>query len=259
MKKTYFSNAAKMLAVMSAFLLIANFLILLGDFGVKSVQDFGNSLSNFLVYIVLFFAYVAFNGEGLGYKRERNRKAKSVTGKFKLILVLTFIYNFVKPVLQKQLLKTSAGTVAGDISRIVLSLLGTALSYGFVFFAVGIRYFIRDKKTYTLLPFTVSAVVFGGIYNIFKFFNYLMGKYAVGGVNALTVFFSDSKVLHILSVLSFLSVFVMLVAVSIYYSKKSDEEYESTKSETNRLVSARSVYNEQGYGTDTFQDDYLTT
>ncbi|MBS7360532.1 MAG: hypothetical protein KIG53_07995, partial [Oscillospiraceae bacterium] len=251
MKKIYFSNAAKMLAVMSAFLLIANFLILLGDFGVKSVQAFGSSLSNFLVYIVLFFAYVAFNGEGLGYKRERNRKAKSVTGKFKLILVLTFIYNFVKPVLQKQLSETSAGSVTGVISRIVLSLLGTALSYGFVFFAVGVWYFIRDKKTYILLPFTVSAVVFGGIYNTYKFFNYLMGKYAVGGVNALTLFFSDSKVLHILSVVSFFSIFVMLIAVSIYYNKKSSEEYESTKNVTNRLESARSVYNEQGYGIDT--------
>ncbi|MGN0527395.1 MAG: hypothetical protein ACI4IF_08155 [Acutalibacteraceae bacterium] len=258
MKKTYFSNSAKILAVMSVLLLISNFLILLGDFGIKSVESFGNSLSNFLLYIVLFFAYVAFNGEGLGYKRERNRKAKSVTGKFKLLLVLTFIYNFLKPVLQNQMLKVPAGTFSGSVNRIILSLLGTVLSYGFVFFTVSVWYIIRDKKTYSLLPFTLSAVATGAIYNIFKFFNYFLCKYSGGGTSAITEFFSDGQILHALSVLSYLFLFIMFVSVSVYYNKKSSEEYEKTRIIANQLENARSVYNEKGYGIDTFQDDYLT-
>ena len=74
-KSSYLSNSAKLLIAVSALLFIANTLLTLGSFaGIQNFTDLGSSLSNTALYIVLIIGFIAFNGEGVGHKRYKDRK-----------------------------------------------------------------------------------------------------------------------------------------------------------------------------------------
>jgi hypothetical protein len=50
----------------------------------------------------------------------------------------------------------------------------------------------------------------------------------------------------------------MLVLVSVYYSKKGEGEQKILDENTKELKKARNVLKEEGFGIDTFEDDFLT-
>lgn len=256
-KSTYFSNSAKLLTFAAALLFLTNAFSTMGSFlKNESLADWGSRLSSLALYVVLALGYVAFNGEGVGHKRYRDRKSKKITGYLKLNLVFCFALNFMKNGLNAAVLTTTGA--AGIVARVVMSIVSVVGSYGFLLCVVSLWYVIRDRAHKCLLPLELIAFAFGVMYNLYKCFNYLVVKYNVGIIgNTVTELFSNSNVLKILCLLQLGFDVLMLVQVCIYYAKKGEGEQAILDKNEKQLQKACNVYKEEGFGIDTLEDDFL--
>ncbi len=258
-KSTYLSNSAKILAVLSGMLLFANLLVAVGSIGgIAAVSKFATSFSNLCLYVVLIFGYIAFNGEAVCHKRKGDRKKKKILGFFKLLLFFCFVLRYIKSACESAALSYAPESAMGIVARLGVSLMSTAGSFGFLFGAVSLWYLIRDKKeTKLFLPELVSVII-SGLYNVFKLFNYAVGKYNVTAFGeAFSALFSQNDVLQILCVFQFFFNLIMLIVVLIYYEKKGNQEQEVLDNNTRELQKAKNIYKEEGYGIDTLEDDFL--
>lgn len=259
-KSTYLSNSAKILAVLSGMLLLANVLIAVGSIGgIASVSKLATSYSDLCRYVVLIFGYVAFNGEAVCHKRNRDRKKKRLLGAFKILLLLCFLSKYIKVVPENLAMTIPAQSLGGILARLGVSTLSTVGSFGFLFGAASIWYLIRDKEdTKLLLPELVSAMI-SIVYNVFKFFNYAVGKYNITAFGeGFTSIFSQNEISQILCIFNFLANLIMLIMVMRYYSQKGESEQSVLDKNTKELKKARNVLKEEGFGIDTFEDDFLT-
>ena len=256
-KSTYLSNSARLLTFAAALLFITNAFSTMGALlRNEPLAEWGLRLSSLSLYVVLALGYVAFNGEGVAHKRFRDRKSKKVTGLLKLNLAFCFILNFIKNGLNVAVLSTSG--VGGIVARVLMSLVSVVGSYGFLLFAVSLWYVIRDREIKCLLPLELAALVSGALYNLYKFFNYLVVKYNVGVLgNGFWDAFSNDNALRILCLLQLAFDVFMLVHVCIYFAKKGEGEQSILDKNEKQLQKACSVYKEEGYGIDTLEDDFL--
>lgn len=260
-KSSYLSNSAKILAALSGMLLLANVLVAIGSIGgVASVSKMATSFSNLCLYVVLVMGYVAFNGEAVCHKRYRNRKRKKLLGFFKLLLLLCFLSRYIKVIPENFVMTLSAETLGGIVARLLMSLLSTVTSFGFLFGAISLWYFIRDKEhTRLLLPQLLSLMI-SIIYNAFKFMNYAVGKYNVTAFGeSLSEIFAQDEIAQLLCIFQFLINLIMLICVAVFYRKKGEGEQEILDKNTKELKKARVVYSDEGFGFDTLEDDFLTT
>lgn len=256
-KSNYFSNSAKLLIAVSAILLATNTLLTLGSFTNNlKLTELGSSLSNTALYVVLVIGFIAFNGEGVCYKRYRIRKRKKLTDYFKWHIAICFFMNFIKGGfdMAAMSLEGSERTVA----CLVMSLVSTVITYGFLLCEISLWYIIRDKAYKKLVLFEVAAFVSGLIYNIYKFFNYAVVKYRIASFGVgFTEAFSNDKVLKILCLVQLVFDIIMLVMVVAHYDSLAIEEQEESKKNSKALVEARNIYKEEGFGIDTIDDDFL--
>ena len=256
-KSSYFGNSAKLLSIVSALLFAANGLSALGGLiGVTSLQNMGTSLSSLVLYVGLVICFIAFNGEGVGHKRYRDRKSKRITGALKLNLLFCFVMNFVKGGLEFAVM-TIPGA-GGIISRFIMSLISTVSSYGFLLFAVSFWYVFRDGDHKKLLPLEVLAVVFGLLYNGYKFLNYGVIKYNISIFGDLfTELFSNNSLMKILCLLQFGFDIIMFAQVSVYYGKLGDSEQVEIDDNIKELPTAQNIFKDEGFGIDTLEDDFM--
>lgn len=258
-KSSYLSNAAKILAVLSAMLLLANVLVAVGSIGgISRVSEIATSFSNLCLYVVFVMGYVAFNGEAVCHKRNRERKKKKVLGFLKLLLLLCFVLRYIKTVPENLAMSLPQESFLGVSARFGMSLLSTAGSYGFLFGAISVWYFVRDKgNTKLLLPELVSLMI-SALYNVFKFFNYAVGKYGITVFGeSFSAIFSQSEISQILCIFQFFFNLIMLISVAVFYGKKGSEEQKILDENTRELQRARNIYKDVGFGIDTFEDDFL--
>lgn len=256
-KSNYFSNSAKLMIAVSAILLATNTLQTLGSFtGNLKLTELGSSLSGTALYVVLIIGFIAFNGEGVCYKRYRIRKRKKLTDYFKWHIVICFLMNYIKGGFD--MVAMSLEGAERTAACMVMSLVSTVITYGFLLCVVSLWYIIRDKAHKKLLAFEAAAFVFGLVYNIYKLFNYAVVKYGITsfGIGFSDVFSSD-KALRILCILQLISDIAMFVAVVVHYDALAIEEQEKAKKNTKAFVEARNVYKEEGFGIDTIDDDFL--
>lgn len=256
-KNSYLSNSAKLLSIVSAFLFAANALITIGSFsGSESLSEWGTSLSSLALYVVLVLGYVAFNGEGVGHKRYRDRKSKKVTGFLKLNLFFCFILNFAKGGLE--LLALSFGGAGRTIALLLMSIISTAGSYGFLLCVVSLWYILRDGEHKVLIPLEAIAFFFGLLYNVYKIFNYAVAKYHIRAFGEMFAeLFSHNDVLKILCLLQFFFNILMFLQVAVYYGKLGEKEQAVLDKNVKALPRARNVYKDEGFGIDTLEDDFL--
>lgn len=259
-KSTYLSNSAKILAALSGMLLFANILVAVGSMGdLPSVSKFATSYSNLCLYVVLGMGYVAFNGEAVCHKRNRDRKRKRLLGAFKWLLLLCFLLRYVKVVPENLAMTLPASSLGGIIARLGVSLLSTVGSFGFLFGAISLWYLIRDRENQSLLLPELVSVMISVVYNVFKLFNYAVGKYGIIAFGeTFASIFSQNEISQILCIFQFLANLIMLILVARYYSKKGEGEQEILDKNTKELKKARNVLKEEGFGIDTFEDDFLT-
>ncbi len=256
-KSSYLGNSAKLLSIVSLLLFLANGLSAVGSFyGNSNFKTLGSSLSSLVLYVGLVLCYVAFNGEGVGHKRYRDRKKKKITDALKFNLFFCFILNFVKGGLEFSVLRI--GGAGGIIARLVMSFVSTAGSYGFLLWAVSFWYICRDSNKKRLLPLEFAAFLFGLLYNFYKMFNFAVVKYDVTVFGELfSDVFSSNDILKVLCLLQFFFDIIMFLQVFLYYKKLGDKEQEVLDSNVKELQRARNVYKDEGYGIDTLEDDFL--
>lgn len=256
-KSSYFSNSAKLLSIVSALLFAANAMVAVGSFLVnESLSGLGSSLSNLDVYLVLVLGYIAFNGEGLGHKRYGDRKRKKATAFLKLHLVFCFVMNFLKSGIEMTVLSVEGA--GGVVARLVMSVISTAGSYGFLLCAVSLWYILRDSQEKKLVTIEIIAFVFGILYNGYKTFNYAVGKYGITAFGSMfTDIFSNDSAMKILCLLQFAFNIIMFALVANYYGKKGEKEQEALDEKAKDLPKAKNVYKDEGFGIDTLEDDFL--
>lgn len=260
-KSSYLSNAAKILAVLSGMLLLANVLVAVGSIGcIPRVSEIATSFSNLCLYVVLVMGYVAFNGESVCHKRNRERKKKKILGFFKLLLFFCFVLRYIKGVPENWAMSLPQESFMGLSARLGMSLLSTVGSYGFLFGAVSLWYFLRDRENIKLLLPELVSLMISFLYNAFKFFNYAVGKYEISVFGeSFSSIFSQSEISQILCIFQFLFNLIMLISVAVFYGKKGSVEQEILDNNTRELQRARNVYKEIGYGIDTLEDDFLSS
>ena len=256
-KSSYLSSSAKLFSIVASLLFAANTLIAIGSFsGSETLAQWGTSLSSLALYVVLVLGYIALNGEGVGHKRYRDRKSKKITGFFKFNLFFCFVLNFIKGGLT-----ATAYTFSGTgrvLAFVILSLISTIGSYGFVLCGVSFWYILRDKEFKKLLPVEIIAFAFGVVYNLFKLGNYAFIKYRIPiPPNNFTYIFSDDDISKILCLLQFGFDIIMFAVVCISYGKMGEKEQSVLDNNVRELPRARDVYKEEGFGIDTLDDDFL--
>ncbi len=258
-KSTYLSNSAKILAVLSGMLLLTNILVAVGSIGnLPDVSRLATSFSNLCLYVVLVMGYVAFNGEAVGHKRNHDRKKKRVLGFFKLLLFFCFILRYIKSIPEGLAMSVPSGTFGGFVARLGVSLMSTAGSFGFLFGALSLWYIIRDKGNLKLMLPELVSLFISILYNIFKFFNYAVGKYGITEFGeTFTEVFSNNDISQILCIFQFLFNLIMLISIVIFYGRKGDEEQKILDKNVKELSKARNILKEEGYGIDTLEDDFL--
>lgn len=260
-KSGYFSSSAKMLAAVSVLLLVTNITVLVGTLtSVQAISELGTNLSSISTYVVLVVAYVAFNGEGIGHKRNRNRTAKKSTGYLKLLVLFCFFFSrFFKGLTVNAAMQTPATEAYGALARLGVSLLSTASSYGFLMFAVSMWCLLRDYGIKKLYPVETVGCIVGIVYNFYKLLNYAFAKYGVvAPVEAIGEFFSSDALSGVLCVLQYSINVIMFILISRYYQVLANEEEAADKKNDSKLFRAKIVYEDKGYGIDSLEDTFLT-
>ncbi len=256
-KSSYLSNSAKLFSIVASLLFAANALSAIGSFlRNETLVQLGVGLSSLSLYVVLVLGYVALNGEGVAHKRYRDRKSKRITGFFKFNLFFCFVLNFIKGGLV-----ATAYTFSGTgriVAFVILSVISTVGSYGFVLCGVSFWYILRDKTYKKLLPVEIIAFAFGVAYNLFKLGNYAFIKYRIPvPPNTFTHIFADNDISKLLCLLQFGFDIIMFAVVCIYFGKMGEKEQNVLDNNVKELPRARNVYKEEGFGIDTLEDDFL--
>lgn len=256
-KSSYLSNSAKLLIVVSALLFVANALLTVGSFADnQSFTELGSNLSNKALYIVLVIGFIAFNGEGVCYKRHRDRKSKKITSYFKLHLFICFLMNFIKGAFDMYAMSLT-GT-ARTIACFIMSIVSTVITYGFLLCVVSVWYIFRDNSHKKLLPLEALSFIFGLIYNFYKLFNYVVAKYEITVFGSMfTELFGSNDVLRVLNLLYLTFTIIMFIQVARYYGKLGEKEQAELDRNAKVLNPARNVYKDEGFGIDTLEDEFL--
>ncbi len=255
-KSDYLSNSAKLLMISSILLLVTNALVYLGGDG-TAVAGIGQKMSNISFYAVLIMGFLAFNGEGIGYKRSRDFTKKKRTSVLKAFLVFAFLFRYIKTPVEHEILSIEADSAAGIGARFLLSGVNTIASYGFILTLVSLWFLVRDVNIRAL--FTIESISFlcGVIYNSYKLLNYTVTKYGVAFPGELFIdVFSSQRVLQALCLVQFFVNGLMCLFVMRYYGKLALAEQEEQKKSKKRAMPARRIYNTDCVGIDTLDDDY---
>lgn len=256
-KSDYLSNSSKLLLICSCLLFFANaFTVLVG--GDTTLFAYSEKISTYCFYIVAVLGFLAFNGEGIAYKRSKEKKSRNKTRILKLLLIAAFLVRFIKAPVEDFALSFSAEAASGIVSRMLLGVFNTVASYGFLLTAVALWYIFRDGGVGKLMPFEAVAFIFGLVYNIYKSFNYMVTKYELYSLgSAFVKAFSNSEILRALCLVQFAADIVMFVFVFKHYDKNAIIEQEKKAAVMKKMVTARKIYNTDCVGIDTLEDSFF--
>lgn len=260
-KSEYISNSAKLLLLCSVFLFIANLLVLFSGVG-ETVAVLGEKLSNFTFYFVTVAAFLAFNGEGIAYKRSKEKKKKMKTNLLKLLLVFSFLVRYVKKPIENFILSSvgecTRGTdIVGTVARVFLGAFNTVASFSFLFMLVAFWYMMRDNNN-KLLMLQTGAFLIGVVYNFYRMFNYAITKYGLALGDFYTELFSNETFMKSVVLLFYAILGVMFFVVMKTYNKNILDEQEAIRKTKKNMNFARKIYTTDCVGVDTLEDDWLS-
>ena len=255
-KSEYLSNSAKLLMISSILLLVANALTYFGAEG-TIFADLGQKMSNISFYAVLIMGFLAFNGEGIGYKRSRDYVKKKRTTVLKFFLIFAFLFRYIKAAVEAMVLSTSPVGAGGIMARLFMGAVNMIASYGFILTLASLWFLIRDMKIKGLFAVESAAFLCGVIYNGYKVVNYGVTKYGITALGDFaTGFFSSQRAMQILCLSQFLLNALMCFMIMIRYNKNVASEQEERTQKQKIIPPARSIYNTDCVGIDTLDDDY---
>lgn len=252
-KNGYIVTAAKYLTVTAVLLLVNNLLTNIGAWVPYAALV---SQKTYIVTLVVaaLLMYVAFNGEGVGHKRSLQRSGKRAEHILKLLLVVSFLYFYSKNRI------VAAVNLSGAVwLRVMLSALTVVASYSFVLCAVSLWYLIRDRKNAFLTAVNAAAFVISAVYEVYKFFYYASVSFGAIrlGETALRVLGSNT-LLQLMCILQYVvDIFMFLCVYKVYTQNIASEEGAVSSAKQKKHFPVRRAYNNNFFGTDTLEDDWL--
>ncbi len=266
-RSEYMANSAKLLLICSLLLLVANVFSMFGAPGTQ-MADIGGKLSTISFYVVFFFSFIAFNGEGIGHKRKRSFRRKKATTFLKIAVLFPFVYRFVKVYVIKFFLSHAESGLEGG-EHIILAVLNTLASYSMVLTVVSLWYMYRDSRTMGLFLVEALSFLSGLCYSVYKVFYYSV-NYIVDYIKNYNPFgydinrliellespFANSDIFHIFCIVQYSANIVMFFVASIHYGKVVAVEKEEYQQAQKLLVPTLDIYNTDCVGIDTLDDDF---
>ena len=221
------------------------------------LAELGQKLSGISFYAVLIMGFLAFNGEGVGYKRSRDYVKKKRTSILKFFLIFAFLFRYVKAAIETMVLSTSPADMSGIAARLIMGAVNMVASYGFILTLASLWFLIRDINTKGLFAIESASFLCGVIYNGYKVLNYTVTKYGVTTFGDFVVsVFSSQSAMQIMCLAQFLLNALMCLAIMLHYNKRVAIEQEGHNKAQKTLFSARRIYNTDCVGIDTLDDDY---
>lgn len=256
-KSEYLSNSAKLLMICSIMLFVSNALVYMNGLS-ETIALIGSKASDITFYVVFFIGFLAFNGEGIAYKRNRDLKSKKKTSLLKLLIVFVFVLRYIKSPIENLGLSVSENNLGGVFSRIGLGALSTIASYGFLFTVVALHYMLRDRENKKLFCVEALAFLVGVANNLFKVFRYAVTKYELNALGDIFVsVFSNETATAVLSLLQYAFDIIMFFIVLKEYNKFILDEFNKNEIAKKKAVFSRKIYNTDCVGIDTMEDDFL--
>lgn len=255
-KSDYLSNSSKLLLICSCMLFANSALTLLSGF-LGGVKSFAGAFTTLCFYGVLVMGFLAFNGEGIAYKHTKASKKRKVTSVLKFILVSVFLFRYIKTPVSSFLLGFSAETSLGVICRLIMSLLNTVASYGFLMAVIAFWFIFREKNSKKVLVSSVFSAVSGLLYNSFKFVHYSIAKYGVDAKGVVSDIFENEMILNILALIQFGFNIIMCLVAFMYFESFILDEHKEQEKNTKKMLTARNIYTTDCVGIDTLEDDYF--
>ena len=252
-KNGYIATAAKYLTVVAVLLLVNNLLTNIGAWVPYAALI---SEKTYIVTLVVtaLLMYVAFNGEGVGHKRSLQRSGKCAARVLKLLLAVSFLYFYSKNRI------VAAVSLSGAVwLRVLLSALTAVASYSFVLCAVSLWYLLRDRKNAFLTVVNAAAFVISAIYEVYKFFFYAAVSFGAIrlGETALRVLGSNT-LLQLMCILQYIvDIFMFLCVYKVYTQNTALQEGAALSAKPKKYFPVRQAYNNDFFGTDTLEDDWL--
>ncbi len=257
-KSGYFSTSGKLLMISSILLLVSNIAVFASGYN-TNIVSWSTKISDITFYLVFLFVFLAFNGEGIGYKTSRDLKKKKITKYLKFLLFITFVMRFIKKPFEVFLLSFATQSIFGTTIRLFLGGFNAVVSYGFLFTVASVFYCLRDKKFKILHIVEATSLIVGVINTVFKMLNYAVTKYGLLYVDDVFVeFFSNRVISSMLIIMQFAVNAIMFVFIMKTYSEfLSEEQFEKEKI-AKKMNFAVNIYNSCGYGVDNLEDEYLS-
>ncbi len=256
-KAEYLSNSAKLFTASSVLLFISTACLLLGNFSEK-IGSYGQTLSDYSFYIVLFLTALALNGEGIGYKRHRDYINKKRIKYVKAVLAFAVILRFTKGIVEAAVLNVVGDGVSLIIAKIFLGFINTIGTYGFLFTSLSFLYMQRDASNKKLFLTEVVAFTVGVMYAVYRTFYYAVVKYSLTEFGeSLGNIFSSSTYLYAISLIQYTFFVVMCVAVMLSYNKRVLDEHDVLVKERKNMLVAPKIYNTDLVGIDFLEDEFL--
>lgn len=255
-KSSYLSSAAKYFAIVSALILLPNLFSMLGTF--EKIAELTGRITGFSFYLIIVLIYVALNGEGIAYRKNRLTEKLRATVYLKRYLLFSVIINFSKNYLERKVFTYSGSNVIRAFWELSSSFLFSVTSFSFVVTVVLIWYLKRDKEIKGLAKIEMTAIISGVIYNLFKALSFPVESYGTKIYGeALIRFFSFQIIGNILCVLCCIVFIITFIVISKKYTSLFEKEEEERKSLLALRKTTKDIYKKDGYGIDSAEDDFI--
>ena len=261
-KNNYISNSARLLSIGAAILFIANVITFLAAVSPWFSENYAvvcAKAPNLAFYSFSIIAFIAFNGEGVGYKRSREAKKKKVTVAFKWYTAFVFAFMFFKTALIRKVSATDVASSSGVLARIGLSVLMTVLSFSFLLFFASLWYLKRDKNKKILASAETAALVLSAVYSVYRVMNYITVGYGVASFGGFGELFSSEMLTHVLCLVQYAAVIIMLALIKVKYADLAAIDEENDEKTKKELINVNSLYENEQYGLDARDDRWGTS
>lgn len=259
MRYTYYSKSSQLFLIGSIALFVTKGL----SFAISFFPDVSSSGTKFFTNITeiayygfLVLAFLALNGEGVCYKRNREFVSKKAVSRLKRLVVLCFLGAFAKALANATVMNVPKTGFSAVIVRILCAFILGAASLSFVLLSVSAHCFKRDSQFKKLRIFEAVAVAAAGLYFALRYISLLKGY----GVSVLpsevykTV--CSSNVLNAFCLIQYFTDALMFGAAYKTFGEMAVTEEKEVEKNNESSRKCETLFLESGRGIDNFDDLY---
>lgn len=260
MRYTYYSKSSQLFFIGSIALFITKGLsfaiTFLPEVSASGTKFFTN-ITEIAYYGFLVLAFLALNGEGVCYKRNREFVRKKSVSRLKRLVVFCFLGAFAKALANATVMNVSKTGAFGIAVRALCAFFLAAASLSFVLLSVSAHCFKRDRRFKKLRVFEAAALAVAVVYYVLRYVSLLKG-YEVsllpdGVYNAVC----SSNVLNVFCILQYFADALMFGAAYKTFGETAADEEKETEKNNEATRKCETLFSESGCGIDNFDDLYI--